>query len=59
MLSLVIPTYGREQVLVDTIAALEPQRQALASASELLVVDQTPMHQPAVQAALKSEGLVK
>ena len=54
MLSLVIPTFGREQVLVDTIAALEPQRRALASPSELLVVDQTPRHQPAVQAALEA-----
>jgi GT2 family glycosyltransferase len=54
MLSLVIPTYGREQVLVDTIAALEPQRRALACASELLVIDQTPLHQPAVQATLEA-----
>lgn len=54
MLSLVIPTYGREQVLVDTIAALEPQRRALGCPSELLLVDQTPVHQPAVQAALEA-----
>ncbi|MEB3172415.1 MAG: glycosyltransferase [Cyanobacteriota bacterium] len=52
MLSIVIPTFGREQVLVDTIAALEPQRQALGCASELLVVDQTPMHEPATTQAL-------
>ncbi len=52
MLSIVIPSYGREQVLLDTIAALEPQRRALGSGSELLLVDQTPEHEPAVQRAL-------
>jgi GT2 family glycosyltransferase len=52
MLSIVIPSYGREQVLVDTIAALEPQRLALGCASELVLVDQTPEHQSAVQQAL-------
>ena len=53
MLSIVIPTYGRERVLVDTIAALEPQRRALAEASELLLVDQTPCHEPDTQLALR------
>jgi len=54
MISIVIPTYGREQVLVDTIAALEPQRQALEVASELLVIDQTPVHQRQTELALQT-----
>jgi GT2 family glycosyltransferase len=54
MLSIVIPTYGREQVLVNTIAALERQRQALEVASELWLIDQTPVHEPATQLALRS-----
>ena len=53
MLSIVIPSYGREQVLVDTIAALELQRQALGDRSELLLIDQSPVHQPSVQHALR------
>jgi len=53
MLSLVIPSYGREQVLVDTIAALELQRLQLAEPSELLVIDQTPRHQPDTEQALR------
>ena len=53
MLSVVIPTYGREQVLVDSIAALEPQRAALGCSSELLLIDQTPRHDPAVAERLR------
>lgn len=52
MLSIVIPTYGRERVLLDTIAALEPQRQQLPAPSELLLIDQTSQHLPATEEAL-------
>ncbi len=48
-ISVAIPTYGREQVLVETIAAilaLDPPP------DELLVVDQTPEHESATTAAL-------
>ena len=48
-LTIAIPTYRREQVLVDSIAALlglEP------SAIEILVLDQTPEHSRQVDAAL-------
>jgi GT2 family glycosyltransferase len=45
--SVVIPTYRREQVLLDTLMALSRQ-----AASEILVVDQTPQHTPAVEEAL-------
>lgn len=48
-LSIAIPTYRREQVLLDTIGFLVdlPQR-----AAEILVLDQTEQHQPGTQAAL-------
>jgi glycosyltransferase involved in cell wall biosynthesis len=48
-LSIVIPTYRREKVLVDTLKGLlelEPK------GVEIVVVDQTPEHQPEVQAWL-------
>jgi GT2 family glycosyltransferase len=45
MLSLVIPTYRREQVLVDTIRLLQPLRDAMNESSELLLIDQTEQHQ--------------
>jgi GT2 family glycosyltransferase len=45
MLSLVIPTYRREKILLDTICLLQPLRAALDEASELLVIDQTEQHQ--------------
>lgn len=49
-LSIVIPTYGREQVLVDTVAAVL----AVASAgTEIVVVDQTKTHEPAVHKRLE------
>jgi GT2 family glycosyltransferase len=46
----VIPTYGREQVLIDTIESLLrlPDR-----AAEIVVVDQTPAHDPGTDAALR------
>lgn len=49
IVSIVIPTYGRDAVLVDSI------RQLLAlavSADELLVIDQTATHEPETEAAL-------
>ncbi|MGB4335829.1 MAG: glycosyltransferase [Chromatiaceae bacterium] len=50
--SLVIVTYGRDQVLIDTLTYLLEQVRALAPAVELLVVDQTPRHEPAAEAQL-------
>ncbi|OYP39153.1 glycosyltransferase family 2 protein [Rhodopirellula sp. MGV] len=41
MTSIVIPTYGRDQVLIDTVQALLDLRYP---AKEILVVDQTPEH---------------
>ena len=44
-ISIVIPTYGREQALIDTIESL----QALENkAAEIIVVDQSRSHQPEV-----------
>ncbi len=51
-LSVVIVTYGREQVLLDTIEQLLPQIDQTAGALELLVIDQTADHLPETQAAL-------
>ena len=57
--SVVIPTYGREGVLVDTIRTLL----ALADpADEILVIDQTPSHEPKVEAQLlawSEQGRIK
>ena len=50
-ITLAIPTYGREQVLVDSIRYLLEMAPA---DSELLVVDQSPRHEDAVEAELKS-----
>ncbi len=41
--SLVVPTYGREQVLCETLAALLEQRYP---DYELIVIDQTALHEP-------------
>ncbi len=49
VITVAIPTYGREAVLVETlrlVLALEP------GPTELLVVDQTPRHEEATEAAL-------
>lgn len=48
--TIVIATYCREQVLVDTVEALLAQK----GEAQLLVVDQTPEHTPTVQAALET-----
>jgi len=48
--TIAVPTYQREQMLIDTLGhllALEPP------AAELLVVDQTPRHQEAVEEQLR------
>jgi len=49
-ISVIIPTYGREEVLLDTIDYLlktEPPP------SEILVIDQTPVHEPATAERLE------
>jgi len=57
--SAVIPTYGRESVLVDTLRhllALEP------APAEVLVVDQTPRHESTTEASLRKleiEGAIR
>jgi GT2 family glycosyltransferase len=48
-ISVVIPTYQREQVLIDTTGYLLKQ---LLGVGELIIVDQTPEHDPAVHAQL-------
>lgn len=58
-MSVVIPTYRREQVLVDTVSALLKQR---PRASEILVVDQTRVHEAATDERLKrweTEGAIR
>lgn len=55
----VIPTYRREQVLIDTIRHLLALSPAPA---EILLVDQTPAHEPATEAVLaawREEGLIR
>ena len=49
-ISLVIPTFNREQVLLDTIAHLKKQT---LKPSEILVVDQTNQHAPATHQQLE------
>lgn len=48
-LTAVLPTYLRESVLLDTIEQLLAQR---PRAAEVIVVDQTPVHEPPVEAQL-------
>lgn len=49
-ISIVIPTFGREEILVDTVRLL---LELVDRADELLIVDQTPRHEPATEAALR------
>ncbi len=49
-ISVIIPTYRREQVLLDT---LESVARLLLPGDEILVVDQTPLHEPATEEALR------
>lgn len=48
--SVVIPTYGRDEVLVATVGQVVP---LLGENDELLIVDQTPTHPPTVAGQLK------
>jgi glycosyltransferase involved in cell wall biosynthesis len=48
-LSAILPTYLREELLVDTVRAIASQ---LEPGDEILVVDQSPTHKSEVQAAL-------
>jgi GT2 family glycosyltransferase len=48
-IAVVIPTYRREQILLDTLHLVLP---LLQTGDELLVVDQTPQHEPAVDQRL-------
>jgi glycosyltransferase involved in cell wall biosynthesis len=49
-ISVVIPTYRREQVLVDTLHLVTP---LLQPGDEMLVIDQTPVHGPQTEQALR------
>lgn len=49
-ISVVIPTYCREQVLVDTVEALLQQDDP---AGEIILVDQSPQHEPTVANCLE------
>lgn len=55
-LSIVIPTYNREVVLLDTLNALLSLMEAVhgqgSDRCELLLIDQTPKHEPATDARL-------
>lgn len=58
-LSVAIPTYRREAVLIQTVGLLLP---LLGDGDELLVLDQTPAHEPATEAALAgwhAEGRIR
>ena len=60
-LSIVIPTYNREQVLIDTINFLLPQVHSV-NFDNLIIIDQTVEHEPAVESKLLSlhnQGLIK
>lgn len=48
-ISVVVPSYRREAVLVETLRAVSRQ---LAEGDEVVVVDQTPGHEPATEEAL-------
>jgi glycosyltransferase involved in cell wall biosynthesis len=50
-LSVVIPTYKREAILVESLTRLG---QLLKPGDEILVIDQTAQHEPATDAALRS-----
>jgi GT2 family glycosyltransferase len=50
LISIIVPTYGREEPLKDTIADLLQQDY---SNFEILVVDQTPIHLPSIQSYLE------
>jgi GT2 family glycosyltransferase len=49
-ISIAIPTFGRDLALVETVRALLSQRER---ASELILIDQTPRHDPKIEAELE------
>ena len=49
-ISVVLPTYRREKIVIDTIEALVPQ---LRASDEIVIVDQTPEHERETAAALQ------
>jgi glycosyltransferase involved in cell wall biosynthesis len=49
--SVIIPTYKREQVLVETLNLLAPLLQV---GDEILVIDQSPRHEPATEEGLRA-----
>lgn len=61
-ISLVIPTYNREQILIDTISYLLQEIQTLDNFQEFLIIDQTSRHEKSVESQLQSwhdQGLIK
>jgi len=61
-LSIVIPTYRREQILLDTIGYHLEQASVLPGFDELIIVDQTPGHEPEVTRQLErwnEEGKIR
>lgn len=61
-LSIVIPTYNREQVLVDTISYLLAQVKAVDFFDDIIIIDQTAQHDKIVESQLNSwhnEGSIK
>jgi GT2 family glycosyltransferase len=61
-LSIVIPTYLREQILLDTIGYHLEQASSLSKFDELIVIDQSPGHEPDVASQLQqwnNEGNIR
>ncbi|MCB1703970.1 MAG: glycosyltransferase family 2 protein [Halioglobus sp.] len=51
-LSIVIITYNRERVLIDTIRSLLPQARACDGFDDIIIVDQTATHEPDTEQSL-------
>ena len=51
-LSIAIPTYGREQVLLDTVGYLLELAKGVPGYAELILIDQTRDHAPATERQL-------
>lgn len=47
--SIIVATYGRERVLVECLQSVVP---CLRDGDEIIMIDQTPFHDPSTQAAL-------
>lgn len=54
MFSIVIVTYNREEVLIDTLRALMPLRDSLSCETEVLVIDQTKNHKESTLSYLQA-----